>query len=377
MRFLIIFLSILSTSISTSADELENKLSHQINNIFGNISSKDSPGCSIGVIKDNLLVFEKGYGLANLEHHIPLTSQSIYRIASVSKQFTALAILLLIDDGKIELDKDIRSYLPELNDYDIKVTVNSMLGHFSVMGDFDSLDMLTKSNLTSVSGGKLRLGNQDYLSNDEFYDIVKKLPLKSNPDQKFECSNFAYFLLSELSLFELSLFELSLFTNKRIFKPLGMKYTFFNDNYNEVVLNRASGYRRSESGSYEINMTNLSWVGDGGLHTNIQDLAIWDNHFYQPKLGKNPKQLMNTPNSKHATDGWMYANGQFVKQLTEYKTFEHTGDWLGTSTFYARVPENKISVAVLCNDVDLNAPKYGIDALDIVHRLLASSEGSR
>ena len=73
----------------------------------------------------------------------------------------------------------------------------------------------------------------------------------------------------------------------------------------------------------------------------------------------------------------MYANGQFVKQLTEYKTFEHTGDWLGTSTFYARVPENKISVAVLCNDVDLNAPKYGIEALDIVHRLLANPEGSR
>jgi CubicO group peptidase (beta-lactamase class C family) len=358
---------------SASADKLENKLSHQINNIFANISFKDSPGCSIGVTQDNLLIFEKGYGVANLEHHIPLTSQSIFRIASVSKQFTALAILLLADDGKIELDKDIRTYLPELNDYGVKVTVNSMLGHFSGMGDFDSLDMLTKSSLKSVSGGKLRLGNQDYLSNDEFYDIVKNLPLKNMPDQKLEYSNFAYFLLSKLVERQSGL-TLREFTNKRIFKPLGMKYSFFNDNHNEVVLNRASGYRRSESGSYEINMTNLSWVGDGGLHTNIQDLALWDNHFYQPKLGKNPKQIivqMNTPNSKHDIDGWMYANGQFVKQLTEYKTFEHTGDWLGTSTFYARVPENKISVAVLCNDVDLNAPKYGVKALDIVHKLLA------
>ena len=360
-------------SASASADKLANKLSHQINNIFANISSKDSPGCSIGVTQDNLLIFEKGYGLANLEHHIPLTSQSIFRIASVSKQFTALAILLLADDGKIELDKDIRTYLPELNDYGVKVTVNSMLGHFSGMGDFDSLNMLTKSSLKSVSGGKLRLGNQDYLSNDEFYDIVKNLPLKNIPDQKLEYSNFAYFLLSKLVEKQSGL-TLREFTNKRIFKPLGMKYSFFNDNHNEVILNRASGYRRSESGSYEINMTNLSWVGDGGLHTNIQDLALWNNHFYQPKLGKTPKQIivqMNTPNSKHDIDGWMYANGQFVKQLTEYKTFENTGDWLGTSTFYARVPENKISVAVLCNDVDLNAPKYGVKALDIAHKLLA------
>jgi CubicO group peptidase (beta-lactamase class C family) len=109
-------------------------------------------------------------------------------------------------------------------------------------------------------------------------------------------------------------------------------------------------------------MTNLFWVGDGGLHTNIADLALWDNHFYNPELGKNPKQLirrMNTPNSAHAIDGWKYANGQFVKQLPDYKTFEHTGDWLGTSTFYARVPENKLSVAVFCNNEDLDAAKFG------------------
>ncbi|WP_170940695.1 serine hydrolase domain-containing protein [Pseudoalteromonas sp. NBT06-2] len=287
--------------------------------------------------------------------------------------------ILLVDDGKIELNKDIREYLPELNNYGVKVTVNSMLGHFSGMGDFDSLDMLTQSSLKSVSDGKLRLGNQDYISNDEFYDIIKKLPLKSNPDQKFEYSNFAYFLSSKLVEKQSGL-TLRQFSDKRIFKPLGMKDTFFNDNYNEVILNRASGYKKLESGSYEINMTNLSWVGDGGLHTNIQDLAIWDNHFYQPKLGKNPKQLMikmNTPNSKHTIDGWMYANGQFFKQLAEYKTFEHTGDWLGTSTFYARVPKNKVSVAVLCNGVDLNAAKYGIEALDIVHKHLANLGGIR
>jgi CubicO group peptidase (beta-lactamase class C family) len=367
---LYIFAAICLANSDAAMSETKNKIDVQIDNIFSEISSNNSPGCSVGVFRDRSLIFKNGYGLANLEHDIPLSHLSVHRVASISKQFTAFAVLLLADDGKIALENDIRTYMPDLPDYGHKVSINSMLGHFSGMGDFDSLDELNEHPLKSVAEGPIRLGNEDYLSIKEFYDVVIKLPLKRKPNQSWEYSNFAYFLLSKL-IEKQSGLTLRQFADKKIFKPLGMKQTFFNDNPNEVISNRVTGYRTINIGGYEINMTNLFWVGDGGLHTNIADLALWDNNFYNPELGRNPEKLirqMNTPNSTHAIDGWKYANGQFVKQLADYKTFEHTGDWLGTSTFYARVPENKISVAVFCNNVDLDAAKFGIRVLNTAHK---------
>jgi len=345
----------------------------KIDTVFAHKFLPNAPGCSVGVIKDSKLVFAKGYGLANLEHEIPLSADSVFRMASVSKQFTATAVLLLADEGLIDLQEDIRTYLPELADYGSKVTVNAMLGHFAGMGDYDmfgdSYEGKAKgghSTLKSAAGGEFRLGNEDYLSIDEFYQIVKKLPLKRKPDTQMEYSNFAYFLLSML-VEERSGMTLREYSEKNIFKPLGMQHTFFSDDANEIVKNRASGYAPLKSGGYETNMTNLFWVGDGGLHTSITELLLWDEQFYSPKLGKNPQEFLKrmlTPNSKHQLGGQFYANGQFVKPMENMTKYAHSGGWLGTSTYYARIPEEKLSVAVLCNDVSQNPGKYSNQILD-------------
>ncbi len=345
----------------------------KIDTVFANKFLPNAPGCSVGVIKDSKLVFAKGYGLANLEHDIPLSADSVFRMASVSKQFTATAVLLLADEGLIDLQEDIRTYLPELADYGSKVTVNAMLGHFAGMGDYDmvgdSYEGKAKgqhSTLKSAAGGEFRLGNEDYLSIDEFYQVVKKLPLKRKPDTQMEYSNFAYFLLSML-VEERSGMTLREYSEKNIFKPLGMKHTFFSDDANEIVINRASGYAPLKSGGYETNMTNLFWVGDGGLHTSITELLLWDQQFYSPQLGKNPQEFLKkmlTPNSQHQLGGQFYANGQFVKPMENMTKYAHSGGWLGTSTYYARIPEEKLSVAVLCNDVSQNPGKYSNQILD-------------
>ena len=345
----------------------------KIETVFANKFSPTAPGCSVGVIHDNQLIFAKGYGLANLEHDIPLSADSVFRMASVSKQFTATAVLLLADEGLIDLQEDIRSYLPELADYGSKVTVNAMLGHFAGMGDYDmvgdSYEGKAKgqhNSLKSAAGGEFRLGNEDYLSIDEFYQVVKKLPLKRKPDTKMEYSNFAYFLLSML-VEEKSGMTLREYSAKNIFKPLGMQHTFFSDDANEIVKNRASGYAPLKEGGYETNMTNLFWVGDGGLHTSITELLLWDQQFYTPKLGKNPQEFLKkmlTPNSKHELGGKLYANGQFVKSMDKMTKYSHSGGWLGTSTYYARIPEEKLSVAVLCNDVSQSPGKYSNQILD-------------
>lgn len=336
----------------------QSTLTQDIDAIFSNIAAQ-SPGCSVGVAKNDKWIHKAGYGLANLELKVPLDGSHVHRMASVSKQFTAMAVLLLADEGQIELDADIRDYLPTLHPYEAKVTINAMLGHVSGMGDYelvaDSYEGPATGpamGLKSAAGGPFRLGNEDYLTIDEFYQVVKRLELVQSPDEDFRYSNIAYFLLAML-VEEVSGETLRQYADRRIFGPLGMKNSFFSDDAVELVPQRANGYTKNDAGQYINDMTNLFWVGDGGLHTNLDDMLIWNAHFYTPILGESPTQLiarMNTPNSQHRSEGRLYANGQNIREEQGIAIFEHSGGWLGTSTYFARLPETQIALAMMCND---------------------------
>ncbi|MFK8041075.1 serine hydrolase domain-containing protein [Congregibacter sp.] len=350
----------------------QGQISPTIDAVFSDISD-ESPGCSVGAAKDGAWIHKTGYGLANMELNVPLDGSQVHRMASVSKQFTAMAVLLLADEGKIDLDADIRKYLPKLRPYGSKVTINAMLGHVSGMGDYDLIagsyegpKATNAISLMSAAGGEFRLGNEDYLTIDEFYEVVAPLPLAQNPNESFRYSNLAYFLLSML-VEEVSGESLREYAERRIFHPLGMDSSFFSDDPVEIVRNRADGYAKTEDGEYITDMTNLFWVGDGGLHTNLDDMLTWDAHFYTPKLGREPAQLlalMNTPNSDHLTDGRVYANGQNIRRSGDDIIFEHSGGWLGTSTYYARVPERRLSLMLMCNDVSLDTSDLAAQALE-------------
>ncbi|MDP5053832.1 MAG: beta-lactamase family protein [Congregibacter sp.] len=334
----------------------------QINAVFAGIS-ENGPGCSVGVAQNGEWLHKAGYGLANMELNVPLDGTHVHRMASVSKQFTAMAVLLLADEGKIDLDADIRDYLPVLKPYGAKVSINAMLGHTAGMGDYDliagSYEGPKADNaieLTSAAGGDFRLGNEDYLTIDEFYALVAQVPLAQAPDEGFLYSNLAYFLLAML-VEEVSGESLRAYADRRIFVPLGMHNTFFSDDPVEIVAHRADGYKKNEAGVFINDMTNLFWVGDGGLHTNLDDMLIWDRQFYEPRLGKDPRQLMavmNTPNSPHSARGERYANGQFVGAVNGESVFRHSGGWLGTATYYARLPGRHMSLMMMCNDAGID-----------------------
>jgi CubicO group peptidase (beta-lactamase class C family) len=358
--------SILSLLVLITTSSFATEFNNKVDLLFSGIDRENAPGCNVGVIKDGAFIHKAGYGLANIELAVPLSGDNVHRIGSVSKQFTALAVLLLAEEGKIDLQNDIRTYLSELKNYGAKVTVNSMLGHFSGMADYDYIaddngaTIEGGANLLSVAGGPFRLGNEDYLSIPEFYEVVKKVSLRNPPDTKWQYSNLAYFLLSML-VEEVSGESLRHYADKRIFKPLGMSNTFFSDEPNEIVQNRASGYKPKKEGGYQADMTNLFWVGDGGLHTTVGDLLKWDQNFYAPKVGKNPAALMTLftkPNSQFDAFGGLYANGQVIHDIDGKKDFSHGGGWLGVSTFYARSPDDKFSTIILCNDVSQNPGKY-------------------
>ncbi|MEP1384720.1 MAG: serine hydrolase domain-containing protein [Paraglaciecola sp.] len=364
-----LFFTGLCMPVTTMAADLD----VAIENVFASRVSETTPGCNLGVIKNKQLVHKAGYGLANLEMNVPLDGSQVHRMASVSKQFTAMAVLLLAEEGKIDLDTDIHTYLKDLRDYGELVTIRAMLGHVSGMGDYDLIAGSYEGekskgsiDLKSVAGGDFRLGNQDYLTISEFYDVVKTVPLALKPNQKFQYSNLAYFLLSML-VEEVSGKSLRDYAAEKIFKPLGMSRTFFSDNPVEIIKNRAMGYAQNDDGSYINEMTNLFWVGDGGLHTNLEDMLKWDENFYTPKVGRNPNKLvalMNTPSSQLMVDKWSYANGQFVGETMGRVSYSHSGGWLGTATYYVRFPEEKMSFAMMCND-------SGLDAQELINEVIA------
>ena len=365
---LIIYCGISQTALAGDFDF--NKFSAGIDAIFSSIPQYDAPGCSVGVIEDGKFIHKAGYGMANLELDVPLSADSIFRMASVSKQFTATAVHLLADQGLIDLDEDIRTYLPELNDYGQKVTIRQMLGHVSGMGDYNLIagsyegeKVASDINLKSAAGGPFRLGNEDYLTIEEFYDVIKKVKLIHDPMSKAEYSNFAYFLFSMLVEKQSGL-SLREYSQKYIFSPLAMDKTFFSDDGLEVIKNRATGYKAKKDGGYQTDMTNMFVVGDGGLHTSINEFIKWDNHFYTPKLGKDPETFIenfNRANSPLKMRDALYANGQFIDKILDRNVFAHSGGWLGFSTYYVRFPDQRLSIATLCSDVNQEPGKHSLE----------------
>jgi CubicO group peptidase (beta-lactamase class C family) len=353
------FLRILSATLAFSCASLpagaaqsldQEKLEQGVGALFAEKSiDNTTPGCAVGVIEGGKWALRKSYGMANLEHNIPITNKSIFRTGSLSKQFTAAAIALLAEEGKIDLDADIHTYLPDLAEYGHKVTIRQMIHHVSGIPDYE--DGLPA--LKTADGKNLRLENQDYLTIAEFYDRVKAIPLFAPPETEFAYSNTAYFLLSQI-VQAASGQSLRAYAETHIFTRLGMHESFFNDEVNDVVKNRVDGYSRNEDGSYSIFMTNLSWVGDGGIYTNLEDFLIWDQNFYHNRLGNRGTDLVRQMEQPYSVSG-EYAWGQVVGTYRGLKQIAHTGSWVGFTSFYVRYPERQTSIVTFCNSNVMDA----------------------
>lgn len=341
--------------VFTSAYGVEpDKLSSKVDSIFAEFNSSDVPGCAVGVIHNGEYVIAKGYGSANLEHNIPISADSVFRIGSVSKQFTALAIAILAERGQLDLQADVHDYLPELRDYGVKVTIDQMIHHLSGMGDYDGF---------FVSEGKpFRFGNEDYWTIEEFYQQVAKQPLSIQPGERFQYSNIAYFLLSQV-VERVSGKTLRQFANTEIFSPLKMNSTFFNDDVDGIVPNRADGYQPLESGGFGILMTNLDWVGDGGVYTNLNDIIKWDRAFMTGTVpgGAKTQELLLKPdpltfrtlggeNSPVQQSG--YGFGLMIANYKGHAMEYHGGSWVGFRAGYKRFPDDGFSIVTLCNRAD-------------------------
>ena len=321
--------------------------------LFSRWDRPDSPGCAIGVMRDGQLVYQRGYGMASLDHSIPLNGKTVFYIASTSKQFTALSIAWLATRGRLALTDEITRYLPELPEWAKTVTVGHLVHHTSGIPDFFVLMPLAGRRLEDTAS------DEDILAL-----LARQKQLNFRPGDQFQYSNSGYFLLG-LIVSRVSGRTLREFAEETFFKPLGMADTRFHDDRTAVVPRRATGYV-PRAGGFGVFATLFDRVGDGGLLTTIEDLVKWDRNFYDGVVGGEAMtSLALTPGRLNDGTRLDYAFGLFVREHRGLRTVSHGGIYNGFRAELLRFPTRKLSVACLCNLYNIDASRLAQDVADI------------
>jgi len=316
----------------------------RVDQVFARFDRTDSPGCAMAIMQNGKLAYTRGYGMANLELGVAISPQSVFDIGSTSKQFTAMAVMLLAADGKLSLDDEVRKYIPELPDYGTKLTIRHILTHTSGIRDYLTLWALAEvddADLTNDADA-LRL-------------IVRQRALNFTPGSQFLYSNSGFFLASQI-VRRVSGQTLAQFAAERIFSPLGMRHTRFNDDHLSVIPQRATGYSPraprlvSQAGPFATSMSNFEQTGDGAVQTSVEDLILWDENFYTGKVGGRAV-LDEMQRVAMLSDGsaTKYGLGLFIDSYRGQRVVSHGGAWAGYRAELLRFPDQHTSVACLCN----------------------------
>jgi CubicO group peptidase (beta-lactamase class C family) len=308
-----------------------------IDNVFARWSVA-TPGCALGVSEGGRVVLRKAYGMADLEHDVPNSPDTIFEAGSVSKQFTAAAVLLLAREGKLSLDDPVSKYIPELPDYGKPLLIRHMLQHTSGLRDWGSVEGVAGWPRTT------RVYTQAHV-----LDIVsRQKALNFEPGTNWSYSNTGY-NLAAIIVSRVSGQLFAEFCRLRIFEPLGMTHTSWRDDFRRIVKGRAIAYQALENG-YEQDMPFENVYGNGGLLTTVGDLLKWNENAVDQKVGDAEfLRLELTPG--HFGDGTPhnYAMGLYIQTFAGVPEVSHSGSTAGYRAFLTRYPRQRLSVAVLCN----------------------------
>jgi CubicO group peptidase (beta-lactamase class C family) len=303
-----------------------------------------TPGCAVGVAVGGKPVLMKAYGMADLEHNVPNTAETVFESGSVAKQFTAMAVLLLARDGKLSLDDPVRKHVPELPDYGVPLTIRHLLTHTSGLRDWGSVAAVAGAPRTS----------REY-THAHVLDIVsRQRSLNFTPGTNWSYSNTG-FNLAAIVVSRVSGMSFAAFSTRRIFEPLGMTRTAWRDDHRRIVKGRAVAYAVREGG-FEIEMPFENVHGNGGLLTTVGDLLKWNENFVSPKVG-DAALVAEQQKVARRTDGQDldYALGLYVRPLGGVRNVFHSGSTAGYRAHLNRFPDAHTSVAVLCNVSSGNA----------------------
>ena len=316
--------------------------------------TNDSPGCAVGVAKAGQPVLQKAYGMADLEHDVPNKPDTIFEAGSVSKQFTAAAVLLLAAEGKLSLDDPARKYIPELPDYGAPLTVRMMLQHTSGLRDWGEVASIAGWPRTS------RVHTHAHV-----LDIVSRQKALNFPSgTQYSYSNTGY-NLSAVIVSRVSGKSFAEFSKERVFGPAGMTQTSWRDDYTRIVKGRAVAYSQAQGG-WRQNMPFENVHGNGGLLTTVGDLLKWNENFVTPKVGDAAfVKLQQEPGKFNDGKPHTYAMGLMVGTYKGVPEVAHSGSTAGYRAHLTRFPEQQVSVAVLCNAASANATQLAERVADL------------
>ena len=341
-RSLVFFLAFLLI-MKLQSQPITDSTLKKIDSLFSKWNTINSPGCTVGIVRNDSLIFSKGYGLANLEYGIPNTAATLYHMASVSKQFTGYAMILLARKGKLQLDDDIRKYLSWFPDLKEKITIRHLLNHTSGIRD--------QWQLLAISGTRL----DDVITQDHIVKLLaQQRALNFKPGEKYSYSNSGYTMLAEI-VKSITGQTLRAFTDSAIFKPLGMTSTHFHDDYTEIEKNRSYSYNRIDSARFANSVLSYSNAGATSLFTNIPDLSKWVTNFYNPKVG-DQKDLDALTQKGRLNSGkeLTYAAGIAVDTYKGWRQYSHSGGDAGFRTHLSVFPDLKMGFMVFSNLGDFN-----------------------
>jgi len=306
--------------------------------VFADLDRDDAPGAAVGVLLDGEVVHRAGYGIANMDHGIPITPQTVFDIASISKQFGAMSALLLQEEGRLDFERDAREYVPELPDFGPTITPRHLVHHTSGIRDWPHAMML---------------GGVTYTDVISFEQILRMLyqqeALDFAPGAEYSYSNTGYNLLARVIEVQ-SGESFREYTQARIFGPLGMTNTHFSDDYLEIVPGRAESYAPTENDGYRRVVNQLTALASSSLNTSMDDFILWMKNYETAEVGGDQiLDRMLDPGVLNDGEVLNYAHGLSLGDYRGLPTFGHGGSWAGYRTNFVRFPEQNLSVAVFCN----------------------------
>jgi CubicO group peptidase (beta-lactamase class C family) len=340
--------------------------SAQVDRLFAEWDDPTSPGAALAVVHDGVVLHRKGYGSANLEHRVPITPSTVFDIASVSKQFTGMAIAMLVERGDISLDDDIRNYLTEVPAFGGRtITVRHLVHHTSGLRDWPGT--------LAVAGWQM----DDVISFEQILTMVRhQQGLNFEPGAEYLYSNTGYNLLAEL-VRRVSGRSFRSWTDANILRPLGMLSSHIHDDHLEVVPNRAYAYRPDDSGFHAV-PNGLTALGSSSLFSTVEDLAKWLANFDEPTVG-GTGVVGRMLERGVVSDGERiaYAYGVIIGEYRGARTIGHSGSWAGFRTQLIHFPEHCFGVVVLSNLATFNPARKAYAVADIyLGKELAPTEAS-
>ena len=322
----------------------DNLLTQAIDTLIQEAYQPSEPGVAVIVAKNGQAIFRKGHGMANLELGVPIEPDMVFRIGSVTKQFTAVAILILAEQGKLSLDDSVTKFLPDYPTHDYLITVKHLLTHTSGIKSYTSMPEW------------IPLWRKDFVV-QELIDFFKYQPMVSAPGKRWAYNNSGYILLGAI-IEKVTGQTYGQFVQQSIFEPLEMKQSYYDDPL-QVIPRRVAGYDKSPNG-----FTNAAYISmtqpyaAGALVSTVDDLALWDTALYTEKL-LTLESLEQAHTSHHLLDGspTAYGFGWMISEYSGHRFIEHSGGVHGFRSHTMRLPDDRVFVAVLSNNGGVSPQK--------------------